>query len=93
MEGMRCEKFDLVVFKKGSDVALSCISNSCEFMFFGGVPHLEPRHMFWNFVSSSEERIEKAKKDWKAQDKEAFPPVVNEREEDFVPLPERNKKK
>jgi redox-sensitive bicupin YhaK (pirin superfamily) len=42
-----------------------------------------PRHIWWNFVSSSPARIEAAKADWKAG---RFPPVVGETE--FIPLPE-----
>lgn len=42
-----------------------------------------PRHIWWNFVSSSKERIEQAKADWRAQ---RFPLVPGESE--FIPLPE-----
>jgi hypothetical protein len=42
-----------------------------------------PRHIWWNFVSSSKERIEQAKADWKAG---RFPTVIGETE--FIPLPE-----
>ena len=52
-------------------------------VLFGGEPLAEPRHIWWNFVSSSPERIERAKADWKAQ---RFPPVPGETE--FIPLPE-----
>ena len=44
-----------------------------------------PRHVWWNFVSSSAERIEQAKADWKAG---RFPPVPGETE--FIPLPEKS---
>lgn len=43
-----------------------------------------PRHLWWNFVASSRERIEQAKQDWAAQ---RFPSVPDETE--FIPLPER----
>ena len=42
-----------------------------------------PRHIWWNFVSSSKERIEQAKQDWKTG---RFAPVPQEHE--FIPLPE-----
>ncbi|TDR38688.1 hypothetical protein DFR29_11916 [Tahibacter aquaticus] len=42
-----------------------------------------PRHLWWNFVASSRERIEQAKQDWAAQ---RFPSVPDETE--FIPLPE-----
>ncbi len=50
---------------------------------FGGEPFPEERYIHWNFVSSSKERLEQAKEDWKAQ---RFPKIQGETE--FVPLPE-----
>ena len=52
-------------------------------MFLGGDALEGPRHIWWNFVSSSKERIEQAKQDWKTG---RFAPVPNEHE--FIPLPE-----
>ena len=43
-----------------------------------------PRHILWNFVSSSKERIEKAKADWKAG---RFAKVPGDSE--FIPLPDK----
>lgn len=51
-------------------------------MVMGGEP-LGERHIFWNFVSSSAERIEKAKADWR----ERRFPVVPGDESEFIPLP------
>jgi redox-sensitive bicupin YhaK (pirin superfamily) len=48
----------------------------------GGAPLDAPRHMWWNFVSSSKERILAASADWEAG---RFPPVPGETE--FIPLP------
>jgi hypothetical protein len=52
-------------------------------MLLGGEPMDGRRHIWWNFVSSSSERIEQAKEDWKAG---RFAPVPEETE--FIPLPE-----
>lgn len=52
-------------------------------MFFGGAPLDGERHLWWNFVSSSRERIEQAKADWQAQ---RFGKVIGD-EEEFIPLP------
>ncbi len=52
-------------------------------ILIGGAPLDGKRHIWWNFVSSSPERIEKAKADWAAQ---RFGQVPEETE--FVPLPE-----
>lgn len=69
-------------------------SSLCEFemeanttiYIFGGEPFAEERFIYWNFVASSRERIEEAKKQWLDQ---AFPPVPGETE--FVPLPDQSK--
>ncbi len=52
-------------------------------LLIGGDP-VGARHLWWNFVSSSPERIERAKRDWRAG---AFGAVPGETE--FIPLPER----
>ena len=49
---------------------------------FGGIPFEEDRHIYWNFVATSLDRIEQAKKDWEAG---LFPAI--EGENDLVPLP------
>lgn len=54
-------------------------------MLFGGAPLDGERHLWWNFVASSRERIEQAKADWLAQ---RFPKVPGD-EEEFIPLPPR----
>jgi redox-sensitive bicupin YhaK (pirin superfamily) len=53
-------------------------------MLLGGAPMDGPRHIWWNFVSSSEARIEKAKRDWKDG---RFPKVPGD-DAEFIPLPE-----
>lgn len=52
-------------------------------MLIGGAPLDGPRHLWWNFVSSSKERIAQAKADWAAG---RFPKVADD-EEEFIPLP------
>jgi redox-sensitive bicupin YhaK (pirin superfamily) len=53
-------------------------------MLLGGQKMDGPRHIWWNFVASSKERIEEAKQRWRAQ---RFAAVPGETE--FIPLPER----
>lgn len=53
-------------------------------VFFGGAPLDGERHLYWNFVSSSRERIEQAKQEWIAQRFERIPG-----ETEFIPLPEK----
>ncbi len=53
-------------------------------MLLGGEPMDGDRHIWWNYVASSKERIEQAKADWKEG---RFPKVPGD-EEEFIPLPE-----
>ena len=73
----------LLIFKPGTEITLRAHeSSSARMMLLGGEPMDGPRHIWWNFVSSSKERIEQAKEDWKAG---RFAPVPDETE--FIPLP------
>ena len=53
-------------------------------MLLGGAPLDGERHIWWNFVSSSKERIEQAKDDWRTG---RFAKVAGD-EQEFIPLPE-----
>lgn len=53
-------------------------------MLFGGAPLDGERHLWWNFVASTRERIEQAKLEWKTQ---AFGKVPGD-ESEFIPLPD-----
>ncbi len=71
----------LLVLKPFEEIILTADSLNARLMLLGGEP-LEKRHIWWNFVSSSRERIEQAKEDWKNR---KFAPVIDETE--FIPLP------
>ena len=74
----------LLVFKPGEQIVLTAgESGSARLMLLGGEPLDGKRHIWWNFVSSSRERIEQAKEDWREG---RFAPVPEETE--FIPLPE-----
>jgi redox-sensitive bicupin YhaK (pirin superfamily) len=81
IDGQVFEKQGLIVFKAGSKIRVEARGDS-HGMFLGGAPLDGPRYIYWNFVSSSKERIEKAKQDWREQ---RFAKVPGET--DFVPLP------
>jgi len=71
----------LVVFKPGAEIVLQ--ARSCAHLtLLGGEPFAEHRHIYWNFVSSSKDRIEQAKDDWRQG---RFPSIAGETE--FIPLP------
>jgi redox-sensitive bicupin YhaK (pirin superfamily) len=73
----------LVVFKPGDGMAVTALTPA-RLILLGGEPMDGPRHIWWNFVSSSKERIDQARADWKAG---RFDKVFGD-EEDFIPLPE-----
>ena len=54
-------------------------------MLMGGEPLDGPRHLWWNFVSSSRERIEQAKDDWREG---RFGTIPGD-DKEFIPLPEQ----
>jgi redox-sensitive bicupin YhaK (pirin superfamily) len=72
---------ELVVLKPGAEIVLRA-EGPVRLALLGGEPMPEQRHIFWNFVSSSADRIEQAKADWRAG---RFPSVPGETE--FIPLP------
>jgi len=76
----------MVVFSKNESPKINAVEDT-ELMLLGGEP-LGERFIWWNFVSSSSERIEQAKNDWKTG-KIILPPNDNK---EFVPLPESNSK-
>ena len=82
-DGGNFEAGQLLVFKPGAEIVLQSETPSSRLMLLGGEPLDGPRHIWWNFVSSSKERIEQAKQDWREG---RFAPVPEETE--FIPLPE-----
>ncbi|MCW3473806.1 pirin family protein [Limobrevibacterium gyesilva] len=76
------EEHRLLVFRPGDAVTLRALRPS-RVLLLGGEPMDGPRHVWWNFVSSSKDRIEAAKADWKAG---RFGQVAGDAE--FIPLPD-----
>ena len=73
----------LLIFKPGDRISILAIDQS-RLMLVGGEPMDGPRHIWWNFVSSSKDRIDQAKAEWKAG---RFDTVPGD-EAEFIPLPE-----
>ncbi|MEQ8667497.1 MAG: pirin family protein [Rhodospirillales bacterium] len=77
----------LIVFKPGEPVWLET-GTGTRMMALGGAPldgpKERPRHLYWNFVSTSKERIEQAKDDWRNG---RFGTVPGD-EDEFIPLPD-----
>ncbi len=82
--GERFAAGQLLVLKPKAQVVLEATGPAAaRVLLFGGEPMDGPRHIWWNFVSSSRERIEQAKEDWKAGRVGAVPG-----ETELIPLPE-----
>jgi redox-sensitive bicupin YhaK (pirin superfamily) len=82
--GTRFEAGRMLLFRAGDRLALQAGPGGARLLLLGGAAMDGPRFIFWNFVSSSRERIEQAKADWKAG---RFGKVPGD-EHEFIPLPE-----
>jgi len=80
-EGDRFEPRRIMIAKDGSLCRFTMEAGTTVYLF-GGEPLPEERHIYWNFVASDPELIERAKKDWAGQQ---FPSIPGE--SGFVPLP------
>ena len=71
----------MAIARAGATVDLTA-SGDATLMIIGGEP-VGPRHIWWNFVASSQERIEQAKRDWRDG---RFAKVPGD--DEFIPLPD-----
>jgi redox-sensitive bicupin YhaK (pirin superfamily) len=81
--GDRFAADQLLVFRPGDNITLQAGETGCHIMLFGGAALNSKRYIWWNFVSSSKDRIEKAKEEWRTGRFD----IVPGDEEEFVPLP------
>lgn len=81
LDGVPIDLFTLYVLEPGSAPVLEGQGRA---MLLGGQDFATPRHVWWNFVSSSRDRINQAKRDWK----EGRFPLVPGDSEEFIPIPE-----
>jgi redox-sensitive bicupin YhaK (pirin superfamily) len=82
IDGMPLDATNLTVLRPG--IAATLRSESGARVMLCGGDAMSPRHVWWNFVSSSRERINQAKHDWKAG---RFPLVPGD-EKEFIPIPD-----
>jgi redox-sensitive bicupin YhaK (pirin superfamily) len=83
LDGRRFAPGAMLVLTPERQARLTATCRS-DVMLVGGAPLDAPRHLVWNFVSSSTERLERAKRDW-VEDR--FPKVPGDSEE-RIPLPD-----
>jgi redox-sensitive bicupin YhaK (pirin superfamily) len=88
--GQSFESGQMMVFRPGDRVSMKAGPAGARVMLLGGATLGGPRHIWWNFVASSKERIEAAKEAWRAGDWEhgrfQLPPTDKD---EFIPLPDR----
>ena len=83
VDGHPLENYTLNVLQPGRDMTLESKSGA-RVMLMGGEAFSSNRHAWWNFVSSSRERIQQAKEDWR----EGRFPVVPGDSEERIELPD-----
>jgi redox-sensitive bicupin YhaK (pirin superfamily) len=77
---------DMLVFRRGEKASVTA-SEGATVMLLGGATLAGTRHIEWNFVSSSKERLERAKDDWRNR---RFPAIPGD-DQEFIPLPRESR--
>jgi redox-sensitive bicupin YhaK (pirin superfamily) len=85
-EGVQYPAGQLLVFADGGEPAIAAAGERTRVMLLGGAG-IGPRFIWWNLVSSRQERIEQAKADWRSG-RMPLPPDDNS---EFIPLPEEGR--
>lgn len=83
LDGQMLQAFALYILRPGHGARLSS-TGGARLMLMGGQAFTSRRYVFWNFVSSSRERIDHAKEQWKTQ---RFPLIPGD-DKEYIPLPE-----
>ena len=81
--GVRHTEGQFIVLEAGAGAVAVTAPEPARLMLAGGAALDGARHIYWNFVSSSPERIEAAKRDWRER---RFAPVPGDPER--IPLPD-----
>ncbi len=85
--GQRFEAGRMMVFRPGDPITITAV-RPARLMMLGGETFSGPRYIWWNFVASSQEKIDAAKEAWREGDwahgRFQLPPDDNA---EFIPLP------
>ena len=76
----------MVVFRPGDRIAVGAGVTGARLLLLGGATLEGPRYIWWNFVASSQEKIEAAKEAWRREDRERFELPPDDKDE-FIPAP------
>jgi hypothetical protein len=87
--GQEFEASQMMVFRPGDRITIAAGDQGAWLMILSGATFPGPRYIWWNFVASSQERIEEAKAEWRAENwgKGRFDLPIDDRDE-HIPLPE-----
>lgn len=79
----------MAVFGVTSDFVgcLRALETNTVVVLLGGTALPEKRHLFWNFCSADPTKVQAATEAWRVLDRKQFPEVVNEANDDSIPLP------
>lgn len=90
MAGQDFEAGQMLVFRPGDRISAKAGEEGARIMLLGGATMDGPRHIWWNFVASSKDRIDAAKEAWRAGDwahgRFQLPPGDDQ---EFIPAPDR----
>jgi redox-sensitive bicupin YhaK (pirin superfamily) len=88
--GQTFESMQMMTFRPGDRLSVTAGPAGARIMLLGGETLGGPRYIWWNFVASSQERIEAAKEAWRQGDwahgRFQLPPGDDS---EFIPLPDR----
>lgn len=88
--GQTFDTGQMMVFRPGDQMSVTAGETGARLMLLGGATLEGSRHIWWNFVASSKERIDAAKEAWRAGDwahgRFKLPPGDDD---EFIPLPDR----
>jgi redox-sensitive bicupin YhaK (pirin superfamily) len=83
IKGVEFGAHQMIVLKPGRSVSIKALG-AVHLMLLGGATMDGPRFIYWNFVSSSKERLEQAKEDWRLG---RFAKIPGD-DKEFIPLPD-----
>ena len=83
-QGVETHGAGAMLFLEKDEIVTLFADGPSRVMLLGGAPLDGPRHIWWNFVSSSKNRIEVAKSDWRSG---LFGKIPGD-DQEFIPLPE-----
>ena len=86
--GQAFESGRMMVFRPGDRISVAAGPGGARLIILGGATLGGPRYIWWNFVASSQDRIEAAKEEWRKADwgRGLFDLPPDDRDE-FTPLP------